>query len=45
MAKRYVDYKDEDGTHTTMTYDTSDVPDYEGPHDKIFDLIHLIEEG
>ena len=44
MAKRYVDYKDEDDTQVMM-YDTSDVPYYEGPHDKIFDLIHLIEEG
>lgn len=42
MTKRYVDYKDADGLQV-MTYDTSDVPDYEGPHDKIFDLIHLIE--
>ena len=40
--KRYVDYKDAEGTQV-MTYDTEDVPYYEGPHDKIFDLIHLIE--
>ena len=44
MTKRYVDYKDADDTQVMM-YDTSDVPDYSGPHDKIFDLIHLIEEG
>lgn len=41
--KRYVDYKNEDGTHETMVYDTADVPEYEGPHDEVFDLIHLIE--
>ena len=45
MTKRYVDYKDAEGGTQVMTYDTSDVPYYEGPHDKIFDLIHLIEEG
>lgn len=44
MTKRYVDYKDADGTQV-MTYDTADIPDYEGPHDKIFDLINLIERG
>lgn len=44
MAKRYVDYKDAEGTQV-MAYDTSDVPYYEGPHDEVFDLIHLIEEG
>ena len=42
MAKRYVDYKDAEGTQV-MTYDTEDVPYYEGPHDEVFDLIHLIE--
>lgn len=43
--KRYIQYKDETDKTQVMTYDTSDVPDYEGPHDKIFDLIHLIEQG
>lgn len=43
MTKRYVDYKDAEGGTQVMTYDTEDVPDYEGKHDKIFDLIHLIE--
>lgn len=43
MTKRYVDYKDAEGGTQVMAYDTEDVPYYEGPHDKIFDLIHLIE--
>ena len=43
--KRYVDYKDAEGGTQVMAYDTEDVPYYEGKHDKIFDLIHLIEEG
>ncbi|MFL2020119.1 hypothetical protein [Weissella hellenica] len=43
--KRYIQYKDETDKTQVMAYDTSDVPYYEGPHDKIFDLINLIERG
>lgn len=43
--KRYIQYKDGTDNTQVMTYDTADIPDYEGPHDKIFDLINLIERG
>ncbi len=43
--KRYIQYKDKTDKTQVMTYDTADVPDYDGPHDEVFDLINLIERG